>query len=767
LFDALSPGGLVSRALRSIAAFLLYLAVAVVLTYPLVLSPSCVVPHDPGDPLLNVWLLSWNASHVPFSSSWWNGPFFHPLSGSLAFSEHLVGLGPLASPVLWLGGSPLFAYNLAFLLSFPLCGLGAYWLSRSLSGAEDAAVVGGLMFAFAPYRIAHLSHVDVLSCYWMPLCLLGLHRYVKTRRARWLGLFAASWLLQVLCKGYSFFHFSVLLVLWLLWFAPPWREWRTAARIAVVWALAALPLVPVFLTYRAVHERYGLQRAPSEIEAFSADVASVLDGSPLLAHWHSLFGGGQEMWLFPGIAPVLTVAVAGFLALRRPGAEPRGRSKARLVLAALGALAALVALSAVVLGPWRLEWGPLKLSVKALDKPLGLAWLFLIAAALTSPRFVAAHRRRSAFAFYAAATLAMWLLSLGPAPRAFGTRIWYKAPYWWLLQLPGFASLRVPARFWICAVLCLAVAATLGLAFLAGRLRRGRLALVAGVGLAVLWDGWITALPLVPPPERSLLLEAREAGADPVLELPLGGLADAAALYRSIFHRRPIVNGYSGHEPPHYAVLRLGLERWDPTVLTALAERGPLAVAVARGADPEGAWARWVEAHPGVTRVGSDTRESVYLLTGRAPAASPSLARRLPIQGVRANVDPDGAPRLIDGDRRSRWTTGARQRGGERIVLDLGSSQRIQAVVLSLGPFVRDFPRELRIEVSPDSSVWTEVWRGPTGGLALAGSLLDPMEIPLTFPLTAAEGRFIRLRQTAEDPLYHWSVAEVAVWGGL
>ena len=31
---------------------------------------------------------------LPFGPVWWNGPFFHPLKGTLSFSENLVGLAP-------------------------------------------------------------------------------------------------------------------------------------------------------------------------------------------------------------------------------------------------------------------------------------------------------------------------------------------------------------------------------------------------------------------------------------------------------------------------------------------------------------------------------------------------------------------------------------------------------------------------------------------------------------------------------------------------
>src|SRR5829696_5840990 len=73
-------------------------------------------PHDAGDPVLSAWALWSNADHIPFTSGWWEGLAFYPEHGTVAFSDHRVGLGLIASPLLWLGGGPILAHNIAFLL---------------------------------------------------------------------------------------------------------------------------------------------------------------------------------------------------------------------------------------------------------------------------------------------------------------------------------------------------------------------------------------------------------------------------------------------------------------------------------------------------------------------------------------------------------------------------------------------------------------------------------------------------------------------------
>ena len=231
------------------AVFLGYVALTIALTYPLILNLGSVLPNDAGDPALNTWILWWNAHAVPYTSTWWNAPAFYPAPGSLAFSEHLLGLSLISTPIQWMGGGPQLAYNIVFLLSFPLCAVGAYLLALELTRREDAAFIAGLLFAFAPYRIAHLPQLQALAAFAMPFSLLGLHRYLREPRPRWLALFGAAWLIQALCNGYYLLFFSVFVGMWILWFSPPWSSPRTFVAIVMAWVIVVVPLIPLLWQY--------------------------------------------------------------------------------------------------------------------------------------------------------------------------------------------------------------------------------------------------------------------------------------------------------------------------------------------------------------------------------------------------------------------------------------------------------------------------------------------------------------------------------------
>ena len=178
-------------------------------------------PHDAGDPVLSAWALWWNAHHIPFTSGWWEGLAFYPEHGSLAFSDHRVGLGLIASPILWLGGGPILAHNVAFLLSFPLCAIAAHILAREITGSEFLAPIPGLTFGLTLTRMDHLPHLELLAAWWLPVVLLALHRYLRDGNVRWLALFSAALSLQGLTCGYYFFFAMPLLAAWILWLSGP------------------------------------------------------------------------------------------------------------------------------------------------------------------------------------------------------------------------------------------------------------------------------------------------------------------------------------------------------------------------------------------------------------------------------------------------------------------------------------------------------------------------------------------------------------------
>ena len=420
------------------------------------------------------------------------------------------------------------------------------------------------------------------------------------------------------------------------------------------------------------------------------------------------------------------------------------------------------------MGPWRLEpFGIRLLSVANPIKPLTFSLVLALGLALTSPALRRAYLTRSVIGFYAVAGFIMWLFSLGPAPTLMGNPLMYRGPYSLLMYLPGFNSLRVPARFWMTVTLCLAVIGAMVFARLTEKLGRMRLAAAAVVALGVLADTWMSAMPLADTPKPFRALELREARASgPIVELPLGHTyPDVAAMYRQMSHGRPLVNGYSGYFPPHYAALRFGLMLRDHDVLTQLAARGVTDVIVDREPDPDGRWDKYVASHPRATLVCTEGKQSLYRIAPAEAATAPAAGGApLPIAVIRPNVNEAAVTSMTDQDRTTRWESGP-QTNRTAVEIDLGGVRTVGGIDLFLGPFVEDFPRGLIIEASADGQTWREVWRGGSAGLAFVAAFEAPRDVPLRYRFAPTPARVLRMKLTENDDTYYWSIAEMRVLG--
>jgi hypothetical protein len=750
------------RHARAVAlASLAYLVLTLAYTWPLPAHLAHGIAHDPYDPILNAWILWWTTKAVPLTAAWWNAPIFYPATGVLAFSEHLLGQAPIAAPLIALTGNPLLGYNVTLLATYVLSGLGAYFLAYTLTSRHDASFVAGIAYAFAPYRLAQVPHIQMLSGYWAPVCLAALHRYGRDRRLRWPGLAAAAWLMQALSCGYYMFFLSVLLALWMLWFAVGRWTPRMLGRAALAFAAAAVMLAPILRGYQSIlRDTYGFSRTMDEIRLFSADVAGLLLAPEDLLVWgwvHVI--RRPESSLFPGLAIVL---LAGFALYRtkpfsvQPG-EPAWIRTLRLALTAALLVLSIATAIPIAYGTLRLTLGGIRLvSLRGAGRPLLLAIVAGLGLMASLPRVRAAIGRRSPLAFYLMAAVAMWVFALGPAPTVMDRPMLDQAPYGWLMHLPGFDGLRVPARFWMMALVCLSVVAALAIHRLQGRARR--IVVVAAVA-GLLLDGWPRTFVVLPAPP----LRPSPAGVASRLDLPMNDDNDAQALYQQTFDEVPSRNGSSGYFAPHYYALRTLILDGDPRILQALAANGALGVVIDHAGDEDGRLRQFVQSYPGAEMVSRERDWSSYRIPRNTTAQALPDRDGTPvhIKSLSTFPSPPHAGRALDGDLRTRWSGGLQQQSADATI-ELDQPGHVGQVVIDLGGFVTDFPARLQIDVSGDGAVWEQAWNGTTALHAYYGAIRHPREIPLVFVLNRDGVRFIRLRQTGFGT-HDWSIPELHV----
>jgi hypothetical protein len=612
-------------------AFAAYALVAAVLFRQLLPVLGTHLFSDLGDPLLNTAILAWNARELPLSDAWWNFPSFAPISGVTAFTEHLLLFYPLSTPIIRLGGSAVLAHNVAMILCFPLNGWAAYLLARHLTGSHIAAFVGGLAFAFAPYISVHLSHLQTLAMFGMPLALLGLHRTaVAGSRPVALGLFGLGWLLTALANAYALVFFPVVLALWFVWFVRP-REWRALVAPVVTAVLFTLPIVPLLLGYRERQAAYGLRRELQELQLFGADVIGLLGISHREVAWRGVLPHTfEESALFPGLAiAVLAVFSLWRRATGRRSSGPPAPLVRRLLWLA-GALALIVA-ARLWTGPFGWRLGPVPLPPFDPHRLFTLAVVLAIAGAALSRRARDAWTRRDPVFFYAAAVFVLWLLALGPLPEWSASRVraLTYGPYYLLAEVPGFNSVRVPARAWVPAVLALAMLAAYG----AARVRE-RHAAIAAVAVAIVVEGWFAdrVVPAPRPMPAGLIPENAL-----VLDLPVNeGFWNAIPQYRAVLGRYRTINGYSGYQPLHFQPLRREIADLYVDALNPYRTFGPLYVVIRDDELPH--VAKWVLDHPGAAIT---HREATMQIVRLPPLVDPPF-RPLPLPLPRRGARPFG-----------------------------------------------------------------------------------------------------------------------------
>ena len=198
--------------------------------------------------------------------------------------------------------------------------------------------------------------------------------------------------------------------------------------------------------------------------------------------------------------------------------------------------------------------------------------------------------------FYAVAAVALWLLALGPEPEwSTPWRALLFGPYRLFMELPGVDSIRVPARAWLPAMLCLAMLAGFGTAVLLRRYVQQRRTVLLALALLIVAEGSFgDGTMAVPRPMRR--------GAIPqealVLDLPVEqGFANAIPQYRAVIGGYRTINGYSGYEPAFFNPLRHAIADQVPDALDAYRRAGDLYVIVRPGLEPP--VARWITSHPG------------------------------------------------------------------------------------------------------------------------------------------------------------------------
>ena len=331
---------------RTAAAAALFVALTLIATYPIARAPASYAFFNHSDAQLNMYILAWDAHAIARDPRHlFDANIFAPERRTLAYSETLLGYLPIAGPILWLGGSPALAFNAVLLFSFAASGFAMYLLTRCLTGRHGPALVGGIVYAFLPYRFAHIPQIQLESMEWMPLAFLCLHLFIARRQVRYAAGVGVTIVIQAFCcLYYAVFLALALVVATPILLLADRRPDRGSAllTLALVGGITVVALAPLGAEYMRVHREQGLERTLDETAVRAADGAAFA-ASPARLH--------QRMWarsdeaprdyLFPGVIALLLCAIAIGATTRRLAAAPYHPPSFAYLVLAYGAVALL------------------------------------------------------------------------------------------------------------------------------------------------------------------------------------------------------------------------------------------------------------------------------------------------------------------------------------------------------------------------------------------------------------------------------------------
>jgi hypothetical protein len=564
--------GVLRRVTHEVLLFSLYLFVALVFTWPLLLNLHTALP-DLGDPLLNTWIIDWDIyafTHAP--AQLFNAPIYYPARYALAYSENLVGIALVGLPLRLSGAPPLVVYNLLFIFGFAFSGYAGSVLARSMHRTLPAAVIAGILLAFSSYKFDHLAHIQIIWTGWLALLFASVfHYFNRPSSLRAVGVGAAFVMNGLTNIHWLLFGTVALAATLAVLFIAQVADRQVWMRLIIALVIAGFVLLPFLLPYRFAADLYGMRRNISEVSGSSARWSDWLVASPRSALYSQITPNGDrpERHLFPGILPLLLTAFA-FVSTPPKRADVTTRQSWRVPRPLLRTIDALIiyfcigAYLGTAVEPFTLTvHGHVIVAFDESATPLMLALcLIAVRLALQLPKGLAKKngdalvdviaRSRFSPTYLAALTwIAIGVMgSLGL--NGFFHVFLYK-------HVDAFHAIRTPARWAMISYLGLAVWAALGAdAIINGKSGARRdLLIVMMFALTVLdvapntrWEQMLSQ-----PPVYAWLSDAHVQG--PILELPMSGwIVPFPYLLGWTTHHVPIMNGTSGFEPPLHATLR-------------------------------------------------------------------------------------------------------------------------------------------------------------------------------------------------------------------
>jgi hypothetical protein len=506
------PASMVSWLRRDGGVIALYIVATIIMTYPVAfrLNGDWIALRD-SDTYMKLWDQWYFGRAISSGQSLGvTHELFYPIGVDLAYhsiSWTVSALNCLLTPIF----SAIGAYNFSILFAVFTTAYCGYLLIRSMVNHRSAAWLGGAVYSFIPYHIAHAGgHPDLVHLATIPLAALLLirafsHSSMKAAAGAAIMLGLAAWTSLYILVFAFFTVFPIFIYLMLA--QQRWRDakyWRIAAVMSVVSAVTiGVRVLPIFQSPDAL--------STAIEQKYAADAQTDLISFVLPSQYNPILG--------PLASPITASSLVDYSSPPMSYKWP----------AYLGIIPILLCLSAI---GWK--------------KQRARIWAWLV--------------------------LGMFfiILCLGSALR-FNGPVYsnFTLPAAYLAWFPPIRAVR-PDFFVLGASLPLAVCAALGFErWLTAWDNRPRAQMVLTISVCglLLFEYWNGPFPGVSASVSPFYTQlANDAGQFDLIDLPMGRQESKAYLYFQTIHHRPIVEGLIGRTPPgayNYIHNNALLSRWQ------------------------------------------------------------------------------------------------------------------------------------------------------------------------------------------------------------
>jgi len=562
-------------------------------------------------------------------------------------------------------------------------------------------------------------------------------------------------------------------------------------------------LVGFSLPYQSLFKTFGFQRGLTK----GADLVNYIAVNPNNVFLSKLLTplGRHEYFLCPGI---IALILASLFIIHKKKLFRLRMKYLRIAVLGIVFLSLVMIILTKITGGFSLDLGLFRLTAHNVAKQvspvlvIGLL-LLLVGLARFILRPVEGELTEEHRYFFLYLSILCWalLLSFGNTMSFLGdsTSI-FPLPFKWFYEhFPGFKGIRVPSRYAEFAIFSTVILAGFGMKYLREKFDNKRFVIWGTIGLLLLLNLEYLSVPQrtrfipikndIPPTYRWLEGEISDG---PVVELPFHKNIghDAVYMYFSIFHRKKIVNGYSGFFPPAVFYIRKIFETFPSPasldILNALGikyvilhpkmygdkKREKVVRRIREDFSPDLSLKKafsYASSRPHFfeDEMGEDFVYEVEYPKDQQRSMKETDMQEIPPEGwtIGSNRNQVHLSSLKDDDLNTVWSTRRTKRTGDFLVVEFDEPTRVEKASLFLGESLFDYALRIRVKTSLDGKEWHTFRHLYSPGEFTKNLVSSPLSLVQNIRLHGKMIRFLKIIQVGKDKKFWWSVAELKIYG--